>query len=92
MRDLYSLPYELIPKCDPNPNPATFFPLDCSDPHNRICPYRTVPSTLTISDVLPPSSDTGSTCATRDVSAFSSSTNPLKAVPPGSHPNTPETL
>ena len=41
-----------------------------------------LPSTRTISAVLPPSSETGSTCATRVVSFFSSSTTPLNAVPP----------
>jgi hypothetical protein len=45
-----------------------------------------LPSTRTISAVLPPSSETGSTCATRVVTFFSSSTTPLNAVPPDQRP------
>lgn len=41
-----------------------------------------IPSTRTISAVLPPSSETGRTCATRVVTFFNSSTTPLNAVPP----------
>jgi hypothetical protein len=44
--------------------------------------FKNEPRTRTISDVLPPSSETGSTCATRVVNFFSSSTTPLNAVPP----------
>lgn len=38
--------------------------------------------TRTISDVLPPLSDTGNTCATLVVQKLSSSAMALKAVPP----------
>lgn len=44
--------------------------------------WNYVPRTRTISAVLPPSSETGRTCATRVVKFLSSSTTPLKAVPP----------
>lgn len=45
-------------------------------------PSKTLPSTRTISAVLPPSSETGRTWATRVVRFFSSSATPLNAVPP----------
>lgn len=48
----------------------------------RISPTAGPPSTRTISAVLPPSSLTGKTCATRVVHALSDATNPLNAVPP----------
>ena len=48
----------------------------------RMSPTAGPPSTRTISAVLPPSSDTGSTCATRGVSVLSGAARLFIAVPP----------
>jgi len=76
--------HHTTPPSPPTHKPRTSPPWSSANRRHldRMSPTAGPPSTRTISAVLPPSSETGSTCATRVVSCRRWPARLLKAVPP----------